>query len=48
MERYEDLDEYGWLTKEEDCPTPSQECNGKCPMFNACYIHVVEEARKGK
>lgn len=46
MEKYEDIDDYGWLTKEEDCITPHEICDPvTCPYYDACYIRVVEEAR---
>lgn len=49
MERLEDLDEYGWLSKQDDCPHVHCECNAhECNLFHGCYIRVVEEARQCK
>ena len=46
MEKFEDIDDYGWLTKAEDCITPNEICDpATCVYYDSCYIRVVEEAR---
>lgn len=47
----EDLDDYGWLTYEDDCtffPIKGM-CNKKnCANYDNCYVRLVEEARGRK